>query len=542
MEIWLFFSALILLTCILMNKVTYKLGVPALLVFIALGMFMGVDGFFQVDFSNYELTEQLCTVALIFIIFYGGFGTNWNAAKKVVKPSLLLSTIGVVLTTALTGIFCHFILHIELIESLLIGAVISCTDAASVFSILRSKKLNLKDGTASILELESGSNDPMAYMLTIILIGFMNQSASLNQVPMLLFNQIGYGSILGILIGLFGSRILNKNNFMVDGLETLFVLGISIISFSITTIIGGNGYLATYLSGIIIGNSLIPNKVALVNFFDGLTGLSQIVIFFLLGLLSVPTQMHTILLQAGLIFIWLTFIARPLVVFLLLKPFKSTVSQKLLLSWSGLRGASSIVFSILVILNTSNTTYDIFHISFCICLLSVAFQGSLLSFIAHKLDMINSNENVMKTFNDYQEEENFPLFRILITENHSWINQSINDLPLTDALIVMIRRNNQTIIPNGQTVIESGDELIISGVNYQEEVDLSIHEVYIDEEHPWLNKCIHELNLPKKTLIILIKTSDGTVNTPKGNTCIHLHDTVIFTCETINQYNELSIC
>ncbi|WP_235069876.1 potassium/proton antiporter [Turicibacter sp. TJ11] len=536
MTLTLLIFAVILIICILLSKITHKLGVPSLLLFILLGMLMGSDGVFKVYFNNYHLTEQVCTITLIFIIFYGGFGTNWKMAKPVLKPALLLSTLGVILTAVITGLFCHFVLQLDWIESLLIGSVISSTDAASVFSILRSKKLNLKNGTASLLELESGSNDPVAYMLTLILIDLMNESAQLSEIPFLLLAQVGYGTVFGIVIGLGTSLILKKINFMVDGLETIFVLAIAILSFALPTLMGGNGYLATYLTGIIIGNHSISNKVTLVHFFDGLTGLAQILIFFILGLLSFPSQMSSILLPSFGIFIWLTFIARPLAIFFLLPSCKYTIPQKLLLSWSGLRGAASIVFAILVVLNTNETSYDIFHISFCICLMSVAVQGTLLPTVARKLNMIDDNDNVLKTFTDYQEEEHLPLIKILITTSHSWANQKIHDLHLNDTLILMLRRNEQTLIPNGNTLILPGDEVVISGTSYEENPDLTLTEIYVDHQtHPWLGKTLKDLNLPSQSLIILIKRQDGTNITPKGETTIQLHDTVILTCETCDQ-------
>ena len=536
MTLTLLIFAVILIICILLSKITHKLGVPSLLLFILLGMLMGSDGVFKVYFNNYHLTEQVCTITLIFIIFYGGFGTNWKMAKPVLKPALLLSTLGVILTAVITGLFCHFVLQLDWIESLLIGSVISSTDAASVFSILRSKKLNLKNGTASLLELESGSNDPVAYMLTLILIDIMNESAKLSEIPFLLLAQVGYGTLFGIVIGLGTSLILKKINFMVDGLETIFVLAIAILSFALPTLMGGNGYLATYLTGIIIGNHSISNKVTLVHFFDGLTGLAQILIFFILGLLSFPSQMSSILLPSFGIFIWLTFVARPLAIFFLLPSGNYTIPQKLLLSWSGLRGAASIVFAILVVLNTNETSYDIFHISFCICLMSVAVQGTLLPTIARKLDMIDDNDNVLKTFTDYQEEEHLPLIKILITPSHSWANQKIHDLHLNDTLILMLRRNERTLIPNGNTLILPGDEVVISGTSYEENPDLTLTEIYVDDQtHPWFGKTLKDLNLPSQSLIILIKRQDGTNITPKGETTIQLHDTVILTCETSDQ-------
>ena len=535
MEISLLICVLILMTCIFLSKLTHRLGLPTLLFFILLGMVFGSDGFFKISFTNYSLTEQLCTIALIFIIFYGGFGTSWKAARPVVKPALILSTLGVLLTALLTGFFCFFFLKMKGLESLLMGAIISSTDAASVFSILRSKKLNLKEGTASILELESGSNDPMAYMLTTLCIGLMNQTALMSDVPLLLLTQLGIGAFLGTVIGLLSAHVLKRVNFMIDGFETIFVLSIALLSYSLPTILGGNGYLATYLCGIIIGNSQIPNKVILVNFFDGLTGLAQILSFFLLGLLAFPSKIPTIFVPALLIFFWLTFLARPLTVFLLMLPFKTSWQQKVLLSWSGLRGATSIVFAILTFLGGQPLTYDIFHISFCICLISVALQGTLLPAVAKKLAMIDRHANAFRTFTDYQEEAHLPLLKITITPKHHWANRLIRDLKITDTLILMIRRKDQTLIPDGDTKLLPGDQLVVSGTHFQEYTNLPLTEIQIDNSHPWVHKQIKHLDLPHKTLVILIKRQDGTNITPKGDTRIENGDTLVLTAEHFHQ-------
>lgn len=398
-------------------------------------------------------------------------------------------------------------------------------------------KLNLKSGSASILEIESGSNDPIAYMLTIVLIDLINQSANFSEIPILLLNQISFGIFFGIIVGFVSVLILKKVNFMIDGLETIFVLAIALLTYAIPTVIGGNGYLATYLTGIIIGNSAILHKITLVHFFDGLTGLAQILIFFLLGLLSFPSQIPSILLPATLIFLWLTFIARPIATFLLVQSFSYSNSQKLLLSWSGIRGASAIVFSILVILKVPNLTYDIFHISFYICLISVALQGTLLPTIAHKLKMIDNRDNVLKTFTDYQEEEQLPLIQIFITPNHNWANQTINDLNLTDTLVLMIKRDEQILIPDGKTIILPGDQLVVSGTTFSEQPDFTLNEIHIDKNHPWHGKMIKELKLPTNTLIILIKRQDGTSITPNGDTLVQQGDILVLMCETFTQCN-----
>ena len=208
--------AVIIIACVLANKLTSKLGVPVLLAFLFLGMIFGSDGFFRIPFDDFGFTEQICTVSLIFIIFYGGFGTNWREAKTVAARSLYLSSVGVLITAGLTGLFCHFVLNFDLMMSLLLGAVLSCTDATSVFNILRSKKLGLKYGTASMLELESGSNDPWAYMLTVILISLVKTGGEIDvwSVVYMVFAQVVYGAVLGLIIALLGVLALKYIRFV----------------------------------------------------------------------------------------------------------------------------------------------------------------------------------------------------------------------------------------------------------------------------------------------------------------------------------------
>lgn len=313
-------AAVVMLTCVAANKLSFRLGIPMLLIFILLGMFFGSDGVVKIPFDNYAFAEQICTVALIFIMFYGGFGTTWQEAKPVAIKAILLSTVGVALTALFTGIFCHFILQIPWLESLLIGAVISSTDAASVFSILRSKRLNLRDHTASLLEVESGSNDPCAYMLTVILLTMISGQSTDASIGYMVFAQLAYGLLFGGLIAWAAARVLKNKRFMTAGFDAVFVVAVALLSYAIPTVLGGNGYLSAYLVGIVLGNQPIVNKASLVHFFDGMTSLMQMLIFFLLGLLSFPSKLPQIAVPALMIALFLTFIARPLAVGLTLTP------------------------------------------------------------------------------------------------------------------------------------------------------------------------------------------------------------------------------
>ena len=280
--------SVVIFVCIAGSRVSGRLGVPTLFVFIVLGMMFGSDGFLKIPFDNYLIAEQLCTASLIFIMFYGGFGTRWSEAKPVAVRSILLSSAGVILTALLTGLFCHFALRMDLLESMLLGAVLGSTDAASVFSILRSRKLNLKYGSASMLELESGSNDPFAYMMTMIVLSAMSGTADACSIVRMLAAQLIFGLLVGWAVAAAASWFLNRFQFSGEGFDTIFVFAVAMVSYAFSSCIGGNGYLSTYLTGIILGNQEVKNQKTLVSFFDVFTGLMQILLFFLLGLLFYP--------------------------------------------------------------------------------------------------------------------------------------------------------------------------------------------------------------------------------------------------------------
>ena len=345
MDIALLTAAIIIIICIMANNVSSKIGVPSLLLFLILGMIFNR----MYDFNDYILSSNICTVTLIFIMFYGGFGTNWEFAKPVAKQAFLLSFVGTFLTSIITGLLCFWILKIDLFESMLIGSVIGSTDAASVFSILRSKNLNLKGGLASLLELESGSNDPMSYMLTVIFLGLIGKTIGTPlSIIIMLLKQIVFALLAAALISYLAYMVLKKVKFAINGLDTIFVFATALLSYSLSASLGGNGFLSAYIVGIVLGNCHFKNKVILVNFFDGITGLMQMVLFFLLGLLSTPQNILPAAKTAIPVVLFITFIARPIAVAVLLTPFKVDFKKQLLVMWAGLRGAASIAFAILV--------------------------------------------------------------------------------------------------------------------------------------------------------------------------------------------------
>ena len=286
-------------------------------------MLFGENGLFRIRFNNYSLAETVCSVCLIFIMYYGGFGTNWRAARPVAVQSVLLSTLGVLLTAGLTGSFIPLVLQLSWLESLLIGSVLASTDAASVFNILRSKKLNLKNNTASLLELESGSNDPVSYMLTIVMLSLMSGESI--SIPLLLFKQIAFGLLCGLLLGKISVWVLNNISIRMEQGETIFVFAVAILAYALAGQLEGNGYLSVYLCGILMGNSYLPKKRDLVRFFDVITNVAQMMIFFLLGLLVTPVELPQVLLSSLLIMVFMTFIGRPIAVGTILLPFKTSI-------------------------------------------------------------------------------------------------------------------------------------------------------------------------------------------------------------------------
>ena len=461
-------SGLVLLICITSSKMLYKFGVPMLLIFIVLGMLFGSDGIVGIYFDNYDLTSTLCSIALVFIMFYGGFGTNWKMAKPVAKQSILMSTFGVIITSLLTGVFCYFILNTSLLEGLLIGSIVGSTDAASVFTILRSQKLNLKSEIASLLEVESGSNDPIAYMMTLSIVMIMSSGLSWSIVPMIL-KQIIFGILLGAVLAKATVFIIRRANFELEGFYSIFIIAIAILAYALSGFIGGNGYLSVYIAGIILGNSKIPHKKSLVAFFDGISWIMQIMLFFMLGLLSFPSRLPQVIGVSILISIFMIFIARPIATHVILRGFKTPIKEQILISWVGLRGAASIVFAIFAITSGVPIENDIFHIIFFIALISVSVQGTLLPKVAQKLDLVDNDTTVLKTFNDYQEEKSTMLLEYNVSKSSKWMNKTIMDAEIPDdILIVMIKRNGQVIVPKGSTEILEKDILVLSGNNLNE--------------------------------------------------------------------------
>ena len=432
-----------------------------LLFFLCMGLFFSSGFLFNVNYSNFYQAKEISSILLGFIIFYGGFCTKWKMAKKVFWQASVLSTLGVLLTALLIGAFCFFCFKLNLLESFLIGSVIASTDAASVFSILKSKKLFLKENTAQLLELESGSNDPMSYVLVILVITLM-QGLSTGFVFWLFFKQIVFGILTGVVVSKVAIYIFQKTRIIVDGNESLFLIALALSAYILPYFYDGNPYLAVYFLGIILGNANIDNKTAMMNFFDGITKLAQIGIFFFLGLLAESYKLPQLFYSVFIMFFILTVVVRPLVVFLLFYGFKSSVNQKILVSWAGLRGVASIVFAIIAMDSGVKLEYDLFHLVFLICVLSVAIQGTFLPVVSKITKMIDKNVDIKKTFNDYHEECAIKFLKLVVPVNHQWIGKKIRDIKFPDgALALVIKRGKDKVLPRESTVIKEGDKITL---------------------------------------------------------------------------------
>ena len=501
----LILSSVIVLCCVFFNKISDKFGLPALLAFILLGMLFGSDGLFKIEFDNYKFAEEICSVGLVFIIFYGGFGTKWSEAKKVAGKSLILASARVLLTAFATGAFCKLELGFEWLESL------------------------LRYGTASILELESGSNDPWAYMLTVIILSVMKGGATAGGFVVSLLAQVFFGVFFGTLISLGAVYLIKRVRFDAAGFDAIFVTAIAILSYALPSAVGGNGYLSCYIVGIVLGNTKISGKTALVHFFDGITGFTQILLFFLLGLLAFPSQMPSIILPAAAIALFLTFVARPAAVTVIMKPFGAKWKQIALISWAGLRGATSIVFAIMATVDDAYMKNDVFHIVFCIVLMSIGIQGTLLPLFAKKLDMIDDEENVMKTFNDYSDETEVQFIKLSVQPDSNWAGRKIKDIPFPRGLlVVMILRDKEKIIPTGKTQILAGDVVVLSAAGFYDDSHFVLSEMNLDKHHEWCGLKVSEITMSEDSLIVMIKRQ-GRILIPNGRLRLKEGDVLVVT-------------
>lgn len=465
-ELLLLGISILLLLAILAGKASGRVGVPALAAFLALGMLAGSDGPGGIYFDNPWLTQLVGTVALAYILFAGGLETRWRVVRPVLAPAIALSTLGVALTTLLVGLFAIAVLRFSLLEGFLLGAIVSSTDAAAVFSILRSRDTRLSGSLEPLLETESGSNDPMAIFLTLGLVRLVSDPAldAFSLVPFFLV-QFGIGGLAGVLLGKVSIWLVNALNLREDGLYPVLTTTLVIFIYGLTAWLGGNGFLAVYLAGIVMGNGVFVHRRSLTRYHDGLAWLMQIAMFLVLGLQVFPSRLPHIALGGLLIAVFLMLVARPVSVFLTLHPFRFDLREKWMISWVGLRGAAPIVLATFPLLAGLEQSSTLFHIVFFVVLLSVLVQGSSIPFMARLLRVCDPEPppqagNLPELFLEKYQGE---LVEMKVMPGSPAANRRILEIGLPDsALLVLIQRGNDLFLPRGDILLLPGDRILVA--------------------------------------------------------------------------------
>lgn len=480
----LLIGSTLLIAGVLIGKSSYRFGLPLLLIFLLVGMLFGTDGL-GIQFGDMHTAQFIGMVALCIILFSGGLNSKLSAIRPVILPGLILSTVGVFLTALITGIFIWWLsgmswtnIHFALLPSLLLAATMSSTDSASVFGILGSQKVALRNNLRPMLELESGSNDPMAYMLTIILIEAITVGNNLSGWGILweLALQFGVGAAGGFVMGKLtlwliamygklGNRAGRREDpAQATSMLSILMVGCVFFTFAGTTALAGNGYLAVYICGILIGNSPLPNYRGISKFLDGLTWLAQIVVFLMLGLLVNPHEMLSVAAVSVLVGVFMILVARPLSVFLSLAPLRGiTTRSKLFISWVGLRGAVPIIFATYPVVADIEGAGQIFNIVFFVTLLSLLIQGTTVLYSANKLRLVDDGESDDDDFGvELADELPTALQTLTLTEAHLAGGNTLRDMQLPAGnLVMMIRRGGRYIVPNGTRKLVPGDKLLI---------------------------------------------------------------------------------
>lgn len=471
----LFAGSLLLFASVIAVKAGTKFGIPVLLLFLGVGMFFGSDGL-GIQFNSPRIAQFIGMIALSIILFSGGMDTKFSEVKPILAPGLILSTIGVMLTAAITGGFIYLISNtFSLMESMLLGAVLSSTDSASVFSILRAKRQGLKQRLRPLLEFESGSNDPMAYMLTIILIQVItSDSVTFTQALSTFAIQMSVGAACGYIMGKGALYVINRVNISNASFYPILLLAFVLFIYSSTDLLHGNGYLSVYVAGLVIGNHKIAHKRSLTTFFDGFAWLFQIVMFITLGLLVNPHELLPVAVIGLLIGLFMILVSRPLTVFLCMAPFRRfTTRGRLYVSWVGLRGAVPIVFATYPMLAGIDNANMIFNIVFFITIVSLSIQGTTVGVMA-KLMRLSTEEHTEAFGIDLPDKIKAALSQIDVEPVLLKNGDILRELTLPGGtLIVMIKRDDGYFVPKGDTKLMVGDKLLVISDN-----DTELHKEY----------------------------------------------------------------
>ena len=481
-------GALLLFVAVMAGKVAYRFGAPALLLFLGVGMLFGLN---FISYRSVDMTQFVGMIALCIILFTGGMDTSFQEIKPIIGPGVVLATVGVVMTAVVLAGFVWLIapwigLEISFPLALLLASTMSSTDSASVFSILRSKKQGLKQHLRPLLELESGSNDPMAYMLTILLIGIVtNTSGDVGMGMSIVYFviQMVVGALSGYLIGRLAVWTINKINLANHSLYSVLLLAFIFFAFAFTDLIKGNGYLAVYLAGLVVGNHKLTQKRSLTVFFDGFTWLMQIVMFLTLGLFVNSDELFRpeVLILGCAVGAFMILVARPVTVFACLLPFRRfTTKARLYVSWVGLRGAVPILFAIYPMMANVEQAGLLFNVVFLSTIISLVVQGTTVSGMANMLGLAyEERESAFSV--DIHEDMKSVLTEVEVNESMLDTGHTLKDITLPEnTLVMMVCREGEYFVPQGKTELHQGDKLLVIS-DRGEELESTYKDMGIDD-------------------------------------------------------------
>ncbi len=460
-------TAILLLLSVIASRASGRIGVPSLLIFLGLGMLAGSEGPGGIHFENAYIAQYLGVVALIFILFAGGIETEWARVRPVLGKALTLSTLGVLLTALLLGLFVTGALGFSLLEGMLLGAIVSSTDAAAVFAVLRSRSVGLKGDIKPLLELESGSNDPMAVFLTIGLTGLLlNPALSIFSLIPGFLQQMAVGALVGYLMGRLMVFTVNRIQLEYEGLYPVLTLALVMLAYGATSTLGGNGFLAVYVAALVMGNRDFIHKQSLIRFHDGLAWLTQIAMFLTLGLLVFPSRILPVIGIGLVVSLFLIFVARPVSVFLSMGFTKMKWREITMVSWVGLRGAVPIILATFPLLAGVPQAEMIFNLVFFIVLTSVLLQGTTLPLVAKLLGVDAPLESKRLYPLEFVPTEGFKvkneMVEILVPHDSRVVGKRILELKLPrEALVLLLGRRDEFLVPKGGTVLEAGDTMLV---------------------------------------------------------------------------------
>jgi len=481
-------GALLLFVAVVAGKVAYRFGTPALLLFLGVGILFGLD---FISYRSVDMTQFVGMIALCIILFTGGMDTKFSEIRPVIGPGVVLATAGVVMTALILAGFVWVVapwlgLEISFPLALLLAATMSSTDSASVFSILRSKKQGLRQNLRPLLELESGSNDPMAYMLTVLLVGVLTHSAGdtgLGMSVVMFVVQMIVGALSGYLIGRLAVWTINRINLANRSLYSVLLLAFIFFSFAFTDLIRGNGYLAVYLSGLVVGNRRLTQKQPLTVFFDGFTWLMQIVMFLTLGLFVNSDELvrPEVLILGGLVGVFLILVARPVSVMACLAPFrKFSPKARLYISWVGLRGAVPILFALYPLRAGVEHADLLFNVVFLTTIISLVVQGTTVSGMANFLGLAFEERESAFDVNMHEDMKS-GLTEVEVNESMLESGRLLRDICLPEnTLVMMVCRDGAYFVPQGKTELQLGDKLLVIS-DRGEELELTYKDMGIDE-------------------------------------------------------------